>query len=731
VVVHSEDEETNTAPTGSNLFQCYSVDQTGTTLDPYLQLAIGTPWSFVGVSSIGTPVTATPIVLTEPAGVADGDLLIACIASRTTATTAITGTGWTAVGSQNNNNTLTTGSAIASGTMLYRIRSGTPTLSFTLPATVSVAMGQIVAYRGSAATTPLDASTAVTAAAGLTPSVTGLTTTQDDDLIVAMAAGGQEAAWSAFTNVGASTWNPADKSANITLSASDQTATTTSATSAGIRSATPHLNGTAGKYYAEWLLNVVPGRAGITATSDSLTTTTTNIYAQPKNGVITVNNANVGSFGTACVNTDVLCMAWDAGAETIWFRKNAGNWNNDAAANPATGTGGLDCSYAAASNHALWMQCAVSGESTTLRTLSSNFTQAVPSGFAAWDIGTGPLTASGATDTTTAPSTTAWIERADNVTTSGADTSLGIFDAVRTSTGATGNLSVTASVSAGHVIIAGAFKIAAPSGGVSANVTGQELTASVGTATVSLPKRVDVTGQQIAVSVDSVTVSGKANVSTTGQAVTASVGTVTATGKATATLAGQELAASVGTVTVSLAVGTSASVTGQEVAVSVGTVTVTGKATANVTGQALTTAVGTATATGKATASVTGQEVTAAVGTATVVGKATATLTGQEIASAVGSVTVSAVQKATADVTGQQVTALVNGVSVTAGGSVSVSLTGQQLTASVGTATVTAIAGTVGVWNGTSWVQKPAKVWTGSAWVQKPVKTWNGTSWAA
>jgi hypothetical protein len=37
--------------------------------------------------------------------------------------------------------------------------------------------------------------------------------------------------------------------------------------------------------------------------------------------------------------------------------------------------------------------------------------------------------------------------------------------------------------------------------------------------------------------------------------------------------------------------------------------------------------------------------------------------------------------------------------------------------------------GTVGVWSGTAWEQKPAKVWTGSAWVQKPVKTWNGSAW--
>jgi hypothetical protein len=230
----------------------------------------------VGVSAVVEAI-ATPLTLAEPAGVADGDLLVATIASRTTATTAPSGTGWTAVGSQNNNNILATTSALASGVMLYQVRSGTPTLSFTLPAGISVAMGRIAAYRGNATTTPLDASTAVTTATGTTAvSVAGLTTTQDDDLIVALAAGGQEAAWDAFNNV------------------------------------------------------------------------------------------------------------------------------------------------------------------------------------------TTPIGASGATSTAGAPSASGWTERADSLTTTGVDTSLAIFDAVRTGTGATGNLTATASVSAGHVVIAGAFKIKPP-----------------------------------------------------------------------------------------------------------------------------------------------------------------------------------------------------------------------------------------------------------------------------
>ena len=117
---------------------------------------------------------------------------------------------------------------------------------------------------------------------------------------------------------------------------------------------------------------------------------------------------------------------------------------------------------------------------------------------------------SGATDTTTAPSAT-WRERADSVTTTGADTSLAIFDAVKTAAGATGNLTATASLGAGHVVIAGAFKILPPPSTAdawnindkSANVTLSDsdktatLTVSVNGGVRSTTKRIEDLGRKI------------------------------------------------------------------------------------------------------------------------------------------------------------------------------------------------------------------------------------------
>lgn len=96
----------------------------------------------------------------------------------------------------------------------------------------------------------------------------------------------------------------------------------------------------------------------------------------------------------------------------------------------------------------------------------------------AFDAATDPTTASGATDTTNAPTAGTWRERADDGTGTGADGALAIADAIRATNGATGTIQATISASARHVMIAGAFKMAA--------VTAQAIAATeVGVATLS------------------------------------------------------------------------------------------------------------------------------------------------------------------------------------------------------------------------------------------------------
>jgi len=200
----SQKQRLGTAPTGAEKPDIKSADNTGTTSDPYLEYNFPA-WQFVGISNV-VEVTATPhaLVTTGIAGTLQaGDLLVACISSRIASTTSITlptGGEWTLVAEQKNNNVLATTSAAASGLMAYCVRGASnPNLTFTHPVAPAPAIGRIVAYRNVNTASPLDTQTSFTTATNTLPvSGTGLTTTQIEDLIVAMAAGGQEAAWSAF-----------------------------------------------------------------------------------------------------------------------------------------------------------------------------------------------------------------------------------------------------------------------------------------------------------------------------------------------------------------------------------------------------------------------------------------------------------------------------------------------------------------------------------------------------
>jgi len=201
LLLSSGRESANVAPTGNEHATYYVADQTGTTQDPFLQLTAGTSWVYVGRGT-SVEATATSHVLTEPAGVASGDLLVACIGSRIASTTSITlPSGWALVAEQKNNNTLSTSSALPSGMMAYIVRGGSaPSYTFTHPVAPNVALGRVFAYRNVNTSSPFDVGGGATGAtAVLTALFTGgITTTVDDDLVVGMCAGGQESTWSAY-----------------------------------------------------------------------------------------------------------------------------------------------------------------------------------------------------------------------------------------------------------------------------------------------------------------------------------------------------------------------------------------------------------------------------------------------------------------------------------------------------------------------------------------------------
>jgi len=152
-----------------------------------------------GVPKIGASlVDATgDFTLAEPAGVAQGDLMIACVAWRGNA--AITPpAGWTQVVAPQNSGDTDTTNGIASGGMWYIVRGASaPALTFTRTAG-DVAICRIVSYSGGAAT-PLDAATGATlGAVNITVTTASITTAEAGELIVAMTSGGDNYSVSAF-----------------------------------------------------------------------------------------------------------------------------------------------------------------------------------------------------------------------------------------------------------------------------------------------------------------------------------------------------------------------------------------------------------------------------------------------------------------------------------------------------------------------------------------------------
>lgn len=152
-----------------------------------------------GVPKLGTSVDDATgnFDLVEPVGVAQGDLMIACVAWRGNA--AITPpAGWTQVFTPQNSGDTDATNGIASGGMWYIIRGASaPSLTFTRTAG-DVALGRIISYSG-AASSPLDHAAGNTlAVASATATAGAVTPSEEFDLIVAMTSAGDTYNVSAF-----------------------------------------------------------------------------------------------------------------------------------------------------------------------------------------------------------------------------------------------------------------------------------------------------------------------------------------------------------------------------------------------------------------------------------------------------------------------------------------------------------------------------------------------------
>jgi hypothetical protein len=180
------------------------------------------------------------------------------------------------------------------------------------------------------------------------------------------------------------TWNPADKDADITLSNSNFTASITNPQTGSIRSTTSK---TSGKWYLEYVANwnnvicncgIMQAGAGLTGATgfDSL-----GWGIQSNGNWFTVNNSSPTNIGGTGADGDVLGFCLDLNANKFYLTKNGASLLG----NPVAGTGGTTIAAAT------WFAgCGSAPASGKTGVMTANFggnslSFQPPSGFSAWD----------------------------------------------------------------------------------------------------------------------------------------------------------------------------------------------------------------------------------------------------------------------------------------------------------------------------------------------------------
>ncbi len=185
------------------------------------------------------------------------------------------------------------------------------------------------------------------------------------------------------------TWDPSNISSGIALTGGNLIATKTGSSSAHTRAT---ISQSVGKYYMECAtsgtISVTDAWGlGLQNASEAFTNflgQTSNSLAFFDRGHVYINNSIVATYGTFPTGVNVISMAvnLDASPRLAWFRVGAGNWNNNASADPATNTLGLDIS---AVTGALYpgneLDISIAG---TANFGASAYANSVPSGYGNW-----------------------------------------------------------------------------------------------------------------------------------------------------------------------------------------------------------------------------------------------------------------------------------------------------------------------------------------------------------
>ena len=169
-------------------------------------------------------------------------------------------------------------------------------------------------------------------------------------------------------------WNPADKSAAVTLSNSNLTVTT-SGNNTGARTT---VAASSGKLYFEISSTGISGYIGLGLAAMPFNATTSAVGVAPSSGWIQVNGASVLNIGGLA---STVSVAVDLDAKRIWFRSApSGNWNANATYNPATNVGGVDISALSGPLYPM-VTALLASNNATANFGASAFSGAMPAGF--------------------------------------------------------------------------------------------------------------------------------------------------------------------------------------------------------------------------------------------------------------------------------------------------------------------------------------------------------------
>lgn len=199
---------------------------------------------------------------------------------------------------------------------------------------------------------------------------------------------------------GATAFDPANKSANITLSGGNLVSTAGGGAAAGtnVRDTVSHATG---KYYAELTITTAGASPvigiGLVNGTFSIGTDTmggannNSIAWYGSDGHVYINSTQqVTQTGAVIVVTtlsqgDVAQLAVDIGAKLLWVRKNgSGFWNVDSAADPTTGANGVSFSVLGSVAMFAAIEEETSGQVVTANFGATAYSFTVPTGYGNW-----------------------------------------------------------------------------------------------------------------------------------------------------------------------------------------------------------------------------------------------------------------------------------------------------------------------------------------------------------